>query len=322
MTTVSKPIKFSGIGIHSGTLVHITVQPTDRDGIFFKRVDNPSACLIPALWDNVSTTGLMSTSIGVAPNNVQTIEHFMAALFVMGIDSAIIEIDGAEFPIMDGGMKNFIEIFQSKVQSPKSKVGARGNAPKQTMKKIIVKREIIATRRELIKQMPVFKRIALWLHGLKTGRREDGFVRLSPDDRGLVLDVTLDYPDVIIGRQRTDFIFDSTVASRARFIERYADSRTFGRIWEWEYLKSRGMGRGADEHNVIAINDRGDGTLNELHSPDEFVRHKLVDAVGDMFTSGGFIIGKLESVKGSHALNNLVLRKLFQDPGNYDTIGQ
>ena len=89
---------------------------------------------------------------------------------------------------------------------------------------------------------------------------------------------------------------------------------------EWEYLKKRGMGRGANEGNVIALNDAGDGTLNKLIWPDEFVRHKIIDAIGDMFTSGGFVCGDLESFKGSHALNNLVLRKLFSNPENYEII--
>jgi len=80
------------------------------------------------------------------------------------------------------------------------------------------------------------------------------------------------------------------------------------------------MGRGADETNVIALNDKGDGTINRVLWPDEFVRHKIIDVIGDMFTSGGFVVGKVESFKGSHALNNLVLKKLFSDKNNYDII--
>ena len=104
------------------------------------------------------------------------------------------------------------------------------------------------------------------------------------------------------------------------FIKNFARARTFGKFSEWEYLKKRGMGRGANLGNVIALNDAGDGTLNATHWDDEFVRHKIVDAVGDMFTSGGFVVAKMESYKGSHALNNLVLKKLFSNPDNYDII--
>ena len=104
------------------------------------------------------------------------------------------------------------------------------------------------------------------------------------------------------------------------FIKNIAAARTFGKYSEWEYLKAHGMGRGADETNVIALNDSGEGTLNDLKWSDEFVRHKIIDAIGDMYTSGGMICGDLESYKGSHALNNIVLRKLFSNPDNYDII--
>ncbi len=99
-----------------------------------------------------------------------------------------------------------------------------------------------------------------------------------------------------------------------------ARARTFGKYSEWEYLKAHGMGRGAGSENVIALNDAGDATLNPTIWPDEFVRHKIIDIIGDMATSGGFIIGNLTSYKGSHALNNLVLKKLFSDRNNYDIV--
>ncbi len=301
-----KSVKFSGVGIHSGVMTNVVVSLSKTPGIVFYRVDLPTPEPIPAVWDNVQNTGLMSTSIGTAPNQVQTIEHFMAALFICGIDSAIVEIDGSEFPIMDGGAKSFIEILQP-IANYKIKP-----------KKIIVKKEVMATRQEVIKKMPILKRLALWIHGKKTGRKEDGFVKLSPDARGFSMDVTLDYPDKIIGVQSVEFLFDGSIAARKDFIKNFSHTRTFGRIWEWEYLKKRGMGMGANENNVIAINETGDGVLNKLYSPDEFVRHKLIDALGDFYTSGGMIVGNLKSVKGSHALNNLVLQKLFADPSNYE----
>ena len=117
-----------------------------------------------------------------------------------------------------------------------------------------------------------------------------------------------------------NFIFDGTKKAQNIFVKQIARARTFGKYAEWEYLKKRGMGRGADETNVIALNNNGDGTLNKLIWPDEFVRHKIIDAIGDMFTSGGFVCGKLESYKGSHALNNMVLKKLFSDASNYDIV--
>ena len=144
---------------------------------------------------------------------------------------------------------------------------------------------------------------------------------MSPNDgRSLDVVATLIYPEKIIGKQSCEYVFDGTKKSVSNFIKNFARARTFGKYSEWEYLKKRGMGRGANEGNVIALNDAGDGTINPTIWPDEFVRHKIIDAVGDMFTSGGMICGKLESYKGSHALNNLVLKKLFSDKSNYDII--
>jgi len=328
---MKKEIKFSGVGLMSGKPVNVAVKPSRQLGIWFRRVDLPGQPMIPAKWNYFLNTGITNTTLSLDGATVQTIEHFMAALFVCGIDSAVIEIDNPEFPIMDGAVAEFIKMLK-----PLTAAGVQG------MQKIVVKKEIIATRQEIIKTMPLLKRLALWLHGLKTGRKEDGFVKLSPDSRGLVLDIVLDYPDKAIGRQRTEFIFNDTAASRENFIKNIARARTFGRLWEWKYLKKRGMGLGANEKNVLVLMDekkdwenlqdytddkkllarllknKGDSTLTKLYWSDEFARHKLIDAVGDLYTSGGMIVGKFESYKGSHALNNLALRKLFADPSNYE----
>ncbi|MCL2331714.1 MAG: UDP-3-O-acyl-N-acetylglucosamine deacetylase [Proteobacteria bacterium] len=310
MKTTLKDIVITGVGIHSGMPVRMAIKRSDRPGIFFRRADLPGAAPIHARWDNVTATGLWSTSVGRAPNIVHTTEHLMAALFVCGIDSAVIEIDGSEVPIMDGSAKEFIELIGN----------AWGARPQSSLKKIIVKKPVVAFRSEIIKKMSVFSRFALWLHNLKTGRREDGFVRLAPNPDGLLIRATLVYPDKIIGTQSAEILFDGTDESREKFLTEFAATRTFGRIWEWGHMKKRGMGRGANEHNVIALNQDSSGTLNKLQCPDEFVRHKIIDAAGDMFASGGWVFGTLESYKGSHALNNLVLKKLFAHPDNYDII--
>jgi len=311
MASVKKDIRFSGVGIHSGAKTNVTVRPCDMPGIFFKRTDIKGAEPILASYENVFDITKWNTTIGRHPNQVQTIEHLMAALFICGIDSAVVEIDGPEMPIMDGSAKQFIELI----------VNGGAGAP---MKKIIVKKEIIAHRREVVRKLSLKSRVMLWLHNLKTGRRENGFVRLSPNLKGLFIKATLDYPDKIIGVQTAEFMFDlspdGAEALRKRFMDEFARCRTFGRIWEWEYMKKRGMGLGANLDNVIAIDGTGEGTINELYHPDEFVRHKIIDALGDMFTSGGFVSGTLESYKGSHGLNNLVLRKLFSDPENYEIV--
>lgn len=226
-----------------------------------------------------------------------------------GVDSALVEIDGPETPILDGSAALFIEAFE--------KAGVTSGK----MKKIIVRRTVVAKARDVRKALPMGMRLKLWFFDLISGRRADGYVSLSPND-AMALDIkaTLVYREKIIGAQTYKYRFDGTKKSVADFITNIARARTFGKYSEWEYLKARGMGRGADETNVIALNDAGDGTLNPLIWPDEFVRHKIIDAVGDMATAGGMIAGNLVSYKGSHAMNNIVLKKLFSDPRNYDII--
>ena len=307
MITFKSPINISGVGIHSGKTVNVVVKPADKPGIFFRRVDMVGTDLIPATFDNVGETKMRNTTIGkMSGAHVQTIEHLMAALFMVGVDSAIIEIDGAETPILDGSAAEFITAFEN------------AGVTKGNMKRIIVKQPVVAYANEVLKQLPWFVCAKIWVMNLISGRKADGFVKLSPnDEKSLDVKATLVYPEKIIGKQSCSYSYDGTKKSVSDFKENVARARTFGKYSEWEYLKKHGMGHGASEENVIALNDAGDGTLNPTIWPDEFVRHKIVDAVGDMFTSGGMICGALESYKGSHALNNIVLKKLFSDPKNY-----
>ena len=309
MTTVLKTIRLTGKGIHSGLPVNIVIKPSKKAGIFFRRIDMNSAP-IPATFDNVGETKMRNSTIGDPHGaHVQTIEHLMAALFISGVDSAIIDIDGHETPIMDGSAELFIKEI--------AKVGTTVGK----MRKIIVKKPVVAYTKEVRRTLPLSMRFKLWVMDKIAHRKSDGFVKLSPNnEKSLEIKATLVYPDKIIGAQTYEYVFDGSKKTVNTFIKQIARARTFGKYSEWEYLKAHGMGRGADETNVIALNANGDGTLNKLMWPDEFVRHKIIDAVGDMALSGGIICGKLESYKGSHALNNIVLKKLFSDPSNYDII--
>ena len=310
MPTLKKEVRLSGRGIHSGCPVNVVVRPADKRGIFFIRSDIPKSEPIAARFDNVGDTKMRNTTVGSPSGaHVQTVEHLMAALFMAGVDSALVEIDGPETPILDGSAALFIEAFE--------KAGVTSGK----MKKILVRRTVVAKASDARKALPMGMRLKLWFFDLISGRRADGYVSLSPND-AMALDIkaTLVYREKIIGAQTYKYRFDGTKKSVADFITNIARARTFGKYSEWEYLKAHGMGRGADETNVIALNDAGDGTLNPLIWPDEFVRHKIIDAVGDMATAGGMIAGNLVSYKGSHAMNNIVLKKLFSDLRNYDII--
>ena len=309
MTSITKKIKISGVGIHSGKTVNMIIKPSKKTGIFFQRTDVKHSKLIPATFDNVGETLMRNTTIGnTSGAHVQTIEHLMAALFMLRIDCAIIEIDGNETPILDGSAYEFIKVLEKVVDK------------KTPIKKIFVKKTIIAHRNELVRFMPFWKKIKTIILNHTIWRHGNGYVKLSPNKSGLSIDATLVYKDKIIGTQSYSCEIDETKKSFNDFVKNVSKARTFGKYSEWEYLKSHGMGRGANENNVIALNADGDGTLNKLYYHDEFVRHKIIDAIGDMFTSGGFIYGHLESYKGSHALNNLVLRKLFSDKSNYEIV--
>lgn len=310
MPTLKQAVEFKGKGIHSGAPVNMRIMPSDVRGIFFNRTDIVGSAPISAMYNNVGETKMRNTTIGdVNGAHVQTIEHLMAALFMAGIDSAIINIDGPETPILDGSAAQF---YNALVMAGRTS---------GTMKKIVVRKPVIAHAAELRRGMSIFTRIKWWLINTVSGRKSNGYVKLEPNDaNALEITATLIYPEKIIGHQTYTYSFDGTKKSVDDFVKNIARARTFGKYSEWEYLKAHGMARGADETNVIALNNSGNGTLNKTVWGDEFVRHKIIDAIGDMFTSGGFVVGKLESFKGSHALNNLVLKKLFSDASNYDII--
>lgn len=310
MSTLKKSVEIVGHGIHSGVAVHLVARPFDKKGIFFNRVDLPNSGLIPAKYDNVGETKMRNTTIGNPDGaHVQTIEHLMAALFIAGIDSAVIDIDGPETPILDGSAAEFYQKFID------------AGVTRGKIKKIVVRRPVVAHAAEARRGMNVFSRIKWWIINTVAGRKSNGYVKLEPNDK-MSLDVTavLIYPEKIIGNQTFSYSFDGSEKTVDVFVNDISRARTFGKFSEWEYLKKHGMARGANENNVIALNNSGDGTLNKTIWPDEFVRHKIIDVIGDMYTSGGFVVGKLTSFKGSHALNNIVLKKLFSDPQNYDII--
>ena len=313
VATLSKIVKITGVGIHSGCPVNMVVRPCKNVGIFFRRVDIDGTNPILATFDNVGDTSMRNTTIGARDGaHVQTVEHLMAALFMAGIDSAIIEIDGPETPILDGSAAQFYDAFINA-----GVVRSRGARRRQ----IVVRKPVRVNAHEVRRMLPLWVRMKLWLGEKISGRKNDGYVELMPGDTGaLEISATLVYPEKIIGRQNFTYTFHDDGRSVNDFVENIARARTFGKYSEWEYLKAHGMARGADETNVIALNDAGDGTLNKTIWPDEFVRHKIIDVIGDMYTSGGFVVGKLVSYKGSHAMNNMVLKKLFSNPANYDII--
>ncbi|MBO7127875.1 UDP-3-O-[3-hydroxymyristoyl] N-acetylglucosamine deacetylase [bacterium] len=292
LRTVEQDVGFSGIGIHSGLPVKMTVRAYNKLGIFFRRADLYNETLVQAIYKNVCDTNRNTTIGNLKSVHVKTIEHLMAALFIAGVDSALIEINGVEVPILDGGASS----FYNKITEAGITKGKNQN------QKIIVKKPVRVTAHEIWPELPI-------------ERQNDSYVELLPSQNS-ALNIHADFR--VEGKMQSfDYSYDGTQRSITNFSQNLAPARTFGKRSEWEYLRKRNMGLGADEKNTV-IYDR-DKALNQRWE-NEIARHKILDAIGDMFTSGGFIVGNLTSYKGNHAMNNMVLRKLFSNSENYAII--
>jgi UDP-3-O-[3-hydroxymyristoyl] N-acetylglucosamine deacetylase len=277
--TLRSPATLSGIGIHSGVEVRLVINPAEANhGIVFLRTGLPGGDrLIDARHFAVTATELC-TVIGEAETGaVATIEHLMSALFGLGIDNALIEIDGPEVPVLDGSAAPFIEAID--------KAGIVSNK----------------TDRRYLKVLKTVRAA----HG-------DSFVELRPADRGFRLDVEVDFDNPVIGRQRRAVELSSTVYRRE-----VSRARTFGFMRDVERLWKAGFALGASLENTVAIGDTAVVNPEGLRYADEFVRHKILDAVGDLALAGLPLLGAYRAYCGGHRLNHAVLEALFASRANY-----
>ncbi len=282
-TTLRRRACISGAGVHSNAPVKLTLHPAEADhGIVFLRTGLPGGenRVIEAIWSQVTMTELCTVIGDSSEGSVATIEHLMSALSGLGVDNVLLEIDGPEVPIMDGSALRFVEAIDE--------VG-------------IV--EISAQRRFLKILKPV--RIDMG----------SGFSELRPAPSGFHLNVEIDFSAGIIGRQSTSI--DLTPAVFRREISR---ARTFGFIRDVERLWKAGFALGSSLENSVALDD--DKVINPegLRYSDEFVRHKTLDAIGDLALAGLPIVGAYRSYCGGHKMNVAVLEALFSDGTAYDVI--
>ena len=273
--TLAGSTVFAGIGVHSGQRVRVALRPAPvGHGVVFVRsdvtgCDNP----IPAFAEYVASTQLNTEIRNAAGVSVSTIEHLMAALAALGVDNAVVELDGAETPIMDGSAQPFLDILD--------RIGVREqDAPRRSI--------------EIVERVEV--------------RSGDKWAALSPA-AGFQVAFELQYASKAIGTQRIDL-----EVTEDSFRTELAAARTFGFAHEVESLKALGLAKGASLDNAVGLD--GDLILNPegLRIEREFVRHKAMDAVGDLYTLGAPVIGRFESVKGGHALNNALCRALLAQP--------
>ncbi|MHC1999066.1 UDP-3-O-acyl-N-acetylglucosamine deacetylase [Methylobacterium sp. CM6241] len=279
-TTLKGPATLRGIGVHSGKPVEITLHPAAANhGICFLRTGMPTGHdrLIKAHHACVSATELCTVIGDVESGAVATIEHLMSALYGLGIDNVLVEIDGPEMPILDGSARLYVEAIDA--------IGITTcGAPRR------------------------------WIKVLRTVRIEVGraFAELCPIDRGFRLDVEIDFENPVIGRSRK--AMDLNPASYRREI---ANARTFGMMKDVERYWKAGFALGASLENTVAVGDNAVVNPEGLRYADEFVRHKYLDAVGDLALAGLPIQGAYRSYCGGHRMNVGVLDALFADRANY-----
>ncbi|MEJ0063073.1 MAG: UDP-3-O-acyl-N-acetylglucosamine deacetylase [Alphaproteobacteria bacterium] len=264
----------TGVGVHSGEIVTLKLHPAPADhGIVFVRTDLPAGQnTIPATWDSVMDTRLCTVIGNATGATVGTVEHLLAAMRAMDIDNALVEIDGAEVPIMDGSSAPFV---------------------------FLIEMAGIIEQDEPRQWIEILKPVQVDLDGKRAA--------LVPGDQS-VFNVEILFKSPVIDRQSYDF-----AVSPAGFKGEISRARTFGFLEEVDQLRKMGLARGGSLHNAIVIN--GDKIMNEdgLRYHDEFVRHKLLDAIGDLSLAGAPILGSFEGYCTGHALNNKLLRALFAD---------
>lgn len=276
--TLQGPAIFAGVGVHTGAYTRVAVRPAPTNsGIVFVRTDvTDRDNRVPATGEAVTKTQLGTVIENAAGVSVSTIEHLMAALVMLGVDNAIVELDGPEMPIMDGSSLPFVQILD--------RAGRRQQDALRTYIEILEPIEFI-----------------------------DGDKRASltqSDQFEVAFEIR--FPSAAIGRQAVDLVMDEQA-----FRDELADCRTFGFLHEVEYLRSIGLARGGSMENAVVI--EGDRILNPegLRRPDEFVRHKALDAIGDLYVLGAPILGRFEGVLAGHGLNNQLVRALLAAPQSW-----
>ena len=278
--TIKDPVSFQGVGLHSGKLVNLCLKSSEPDtGIIFKRVDLKNNNLVYPNFINVSNTSLNTTISNHEGVKVSTIEHLMGALFGLGIDNVLIEIDNEEVPILDGSAKEFIE-------------------------KILIAGFKISNKP--IKIIKINKKIEF-----KDGKRS---ISIEPSKLSLDIDFELKYSNDLIGNQRNKInVYEDD-------LNEIYDSRTFCLYEDIEAIKKIGLAKGGSLDNAIVV--KGNSLLNKdgLRNSKEFVNHKILDCIGDLFTSGYRMIGSVKCSQGGHFLTNQILRKVFSDNKNFSII--
>jgi UDP-3-O-[3-hydroxymyristoyl] N-acetylglucosamine deacetylase len=270
--TLNNTIRATGVGLHSGEKVYLTLKPAPPNtGIVFCRTDLDPVVEIPALAENVGETTL-STTLVKDGVRVATVEHLLSAMAGLGIDNAYVELSAAEVPIMDGSAGPFVFLIQS-----------AGLQDQPVPKKFIrIKRKVV----------------------VKDG---DKWASFEPFD-GFKVSFTIDFDHPVFKDRVQEACVDFSSTS---FVKEVSRARTFGFMRDIEYLRSQNLALGGSMDNAIVVDDYRVLNKDGLRYEDEFVKHKVLDAIGDLYLLGNSLIGEFKGYKSGHGLNNILLRALI-----------
>ncbi len=272
--TLKKAVSATGVGLHNGEKVTLTLKPAAIDtGIVFKRVDLPNAPEIQATPDAVTDTRLCS-ALEQNGARVATVEHLMSALAGLGIDNVVVELTASEIPIMDGSSGPFIYLLQS-----------AGIVEQSAAKKFIRIKKLVEVK------------------------ADDKWVKFEPY-HGFKMEFTIDFAHPVFENSGKTVAIDF---AENNYIKEISRARTFGFMHEVEYLRANGLARGGSLDNAIVLDEYRVLNADGLRYQDEFAKHKLLDAIGDLYMLGHSILGAFTAYKSGHALNNQLLRALLAD---------
>ena len=278
--TVKNEVYFSGVALHSGMDVNLCIKPANPNfGIVFKRVDLQNNNIIYPNFNNVSNTSLNTTIENEFGVKVSTIEHLMGALFGLGIDNALIEINKQEVPILDGSAKKFIEkIIQAGI-----------NVSDTPIKIIKIKKEVSYSDRKR-------------------------FISIKPSTLTLDINFELKYTNPIIGNQKNKVkVYEDDLTD-------IYNSRTFCLFEDIEKIKKMGLAKGGSLENAVVVKQKEILNPEGLRNKKEFVNHKILDCIGDLYTAGFRMVGSITCSQGGHYLTNQLLRKIFENKENFSIL--
>ena len=278
--TVKNKVSINGVALHTGVIANLTINPSEpNSGIVFKRIDLISNNIVYPSFLNVTNTSLNTTVENEFGAKVSTIEHLMGALFCLGIDNAMIEIDNEEVPILDGSAKEFIEkILKAGIQVSEAPI------------------KIIKINKEI--------------------KYSDGdrFILIKPSTLSLDIDFEIKYKNSIIGNQKNKVkVYEDDLID-------ICNSRTYCLFDDIELIKKNGLAKGGSLDNAVVVKDKEILNSGGLRNQNEFVNHKILDCIGDLYTSGFRLVASVICSQGGHFLTNQLLKKVFQNNENFSIL--